>query len=292
VTRTYEHHVSVLTPSYGYGRFIGDAVTSVRLQRGIDVEHIVQDGGSKDETVQILRRVSDHGLVWSSEPDRGQSDALNRALAKAKGDLVGWLNADEFYVPCGLSRLVQTLSGSGADVVFGDCIFVDSAGGLLRLLPGHPYNRLVLRTYGAFIASCATLFRRSVLDATPWNPNVERVLDWDLYLRLAEEGARFAYLPYPVGAFRVHPARITAASREHHATSYQTVARLHNLSGNLGAKWMGRIMHMALKGASGGYMRQLKAGRLRGTDMRWFSGHGEEGISLLLRLCYGSDQER
>jgi glycosyltransferase involved in cell wall biosynthesis len=108
--------VSVLTPSYGYGRFIGDALESVKRQDGVSVEHIVQDAGSEDETIDILRGYGER-LRWRSEPDRGQSDALNKALQLARGRWVAWLNADEFYFPGALQALVAIGDKTKADVV-------------------------------------------------------------------------------------------------------------------------------------------------------------------------------
>src|ERR687897_245118 len=98
--------VSVLTPSYGYGRFIADSIESGICQDGLRLQHIVQDGGSEDETLDVLRSFGDQ-VLWTSEPDQGQSDALNRALAKATGRWVAWLNADEFYLPSGLASLIH-----------------------------------------------------------------------------------------------------------------------------------------------------------------------------------------
>ncbi len=90
--------VSVLTPSLNYGRFVEDALLSVLNQRDISVDHIVQDGGSSDETLEVLSRF-DRTIDWSSEPDGGQSQALNHALRRASGRWITWLNADEFYLP-------------------------------------------------------------------------------------------------------------------------------------------------------------------------------------------------
>src|SRR5687768_16684453 len=126
--------VSILTPSYGYGRFISDAIESVLRQDRLTVEHIVQDGGSDDETVEVLKRFDDR-IVWASEPDAGQSDALNKALARATGTWIAWLNADEFYLPCSLATLLEHGERTASDVVYGDCLFVDVQGRIERLLP-------------------------------------------------------------------------------------------------------------------------------------------------------------
>jgi glycosyltransferase involved in cell wall biosynthesis len=284
--------VSVLTPSFGYGRFIKDAILSVQLQEGISVEHIVQDGGSTDETLAVLQEFD--GIVnWRSEPDRGQSDALNRALARGRGQWVAWLNADEFYLPEGLATLVNKGNETGADVVYGDAAFVDADGRFLRLLPQHGPNRLTLRWYGPYVPSCAVLIRRSVLGQAPWDSDLKRIMDWDLYLRLDAQGAAFLHVPYPVGAFRVHQDQVTAQPRtvwESQGDSF----RLHGVGTPVMRKLIlrhaGRAMHRLQKLISGAYRRQARARSLKGTDLRWFRqpDHRAPGDSWsrLLRSCY------
>lgn len=284
--------VSVLTPSFGYGRFIRDAIVSVQLQTGVSVEHIVQDGGSTDETLAVLQEF-DGVVKWRSEPDDGQSDALNRALRRGTGEWVGWLNADEFYLPGALSTLVAKGNESGVDVVYGDAVFVDAEGRFLRLLPAHGPNRLTLRWYGPYVESCAAIVRRSALDEAPWNPKLRRIMDWDLYLRLEQQGATFLYVPYPVGAFRVHKDRVTAQPRsvwESHSETFRGYGIGTPAMRKLVLRHAGRALHRAQKMLSGSYSRQARARELKGTDFRWFSddrsADPKEAWSRLLRSCY------
>jgi glycosyltransferase involved in cell wall biosynthesis len=281
-----EPDVTVLTPSYGYGRFIGDAIESVDQQDGLSNEHIVQDAGSTDETIEILHNCGER-VRWRSEPDRGQSDALNKALKLARGRWVAWLNADEFYLPEALHALVAAGEASGADVVFGDSAFVDADGGLIRLDPQHGYSRFLLRHYGVYIQSCSTVFRRSILGQDPWDPEIRRVMDWDLYLRLDALGARFVHVSYPVAGFRLHDAQITAQPKEHFASDRQTVRSRYQIPGRR-LKKPARLMHASYKLGCGAYRRQLRASRMRGTDLRWMRPEvGPEGFFRLLRICYG-----
>lgn len=201
--------LSVLVPSFGYGRFIGDALRSVLDQDGLAAEVIVHDAGSTDETLDVLRSFSD-GVRWVSQPDDGQSDALNHALDEAQGRWVAWLNADEFYLPGGLKRLMTVGDEQNADVVYGDGVVVDETGRFSRLTPQHPFSPTVLRWYGGFLQSSSSIFRRSTLGSTPWDPKLTLVMDWDLYLRLHRQGAAYRYVKYPVGAFRLHSAQVTA----------------------------------------------------------------------------------
>lgn len=279
--------VSVLTPSFGYGRFIGDALESVLKQSLVQTESIVQDGGSQDDTVRVLTRY-DKRIDWDTEPDTGQSDALNRALSRAGGDWIAWLNADEFYLPDAISYLVDAGTKHDADVVYGDAVFVDESGLFQRLLPQHRFNRYVLRSYGPFISSCSALFRREALGVAPWNEQCRRIMDYELYLRLLSEGRRFLHVPVPVGVFRVHDARVTAEPAEQFSEEYTIVKRQYGLTGIGGGKLSrGRIGHGVLKLIDGSYSRQRKAHHLSGKDIRWFRGpRQEQTVRSLIQSSY------
>jgi len=278
--------VSVLTPSRSYGRFIGDAVTSVAGQTDVNVEHIVQDAQSDDETTALLAAAGDR-VRWRSEPDFGQSDALNRALTRARGDWIAWLNADEFYLPSALSSLVAAADETGADVLYGDAVFVDEDGRLLRLLPQHGFRHSTLRMYGAFIASSTVLIRREALTVDPWDPSLRRIMDWDLYLKLARAGARFLHLARPIGAFRVHDARVTARPPSDFASEYDTVRKRYQLRRGAAALAGGKLAHAFQKAAAGAYGRQLHARGLRGEDLKWFRDpRGHAAFERLQQIAY------
>jgi glycosyltransferase involved in cell wall biosynthesis len=284
--------VSVLTPSFGYAQFIGDAIESVAGQDGVTVEHIVQDGGSDDGTIDVLRRNAH--VRWRSEPDEGQSDALNRALRLARGRWVAWLNADEFYLPDGLRRLVELGERTDADLVYGDTVFVDGEGRLVRLLPQHRFAPFVLRSYGPFIGTVSMIVRRTRLGADPIDPTMKRMMDWDLFLRLTRDGARFSYAPEPVGAFRVHDERVTATERRGWFQRLnmgdgfgREYLLLRERYGALRLRRVGHLLHGAEKLAAGSYARQVRARRFRGEDLRWFAS--ADALSSWRRMheaCY------
>jgi len=283
-----EPDLSVLTPSYGYGRYIRNAVDSVVASGSLRVEHIIQDACSEDETKEVLiqaERRLNHPLKWSMEPDTGQSDALNKALSKAKGKWIGWLNADEFYLPHGLEELVSVGEKTGADVVYGDAVFVDGDGHLIRLKPQHPFNQFVLKNYGVFISTCATIFRRSALWPQPWDTHLQLLMDHDLYMKLAHRSARFLYVPYPVASFRVHPDRVSAQTGGF-GPDYAIVEGRHGRGGlfSKGAAW---ALHAAYKAASGGYKRQSRAKAFEGAPMTWIDSpdHAEQ-VRRFLHRCY------
>jgi glycosyltransferase involved in cell wall biosynthesis len=277
--------VSVLTPSLGYGRFIEDNIVSVRRQEELSIQHVVQDGGSTDGTIDVLRRHSEE-LEWVSEPDAGQSDALNKAFARSTGRWVAWLNADEFYLPRGLTTLAGHGDRTGADVVYGDNVFVDAEGRLVRLLPQHPFSQTILRLYGCFISSSSTIFRRSALPNTPWDLETRMIMDWELFLNLASRGARFSHVRYPVGAFRRHREQVTARPSSEFRDEYARVFERYGIEEH--RRW-GRWLHGAAKAGSRAYRRQRLAEPFRGRDMRWFMNEdGRASFDALLSACYGA----
>ena len=284
--------ISVLTPSYQYGRFIEDAIQSVLGQVGPSIQLVVQDGGSSDQTLEILSRYEDR-IDWASEPDRGQSEALNRALSRATGRWIAWLNADEFYLPGGLAHLVRIGERSGADVVYGECVIVDEKGRLLRLLPEHRFSARILKEYGCFIASTSTIFRRSALGEAPWDERITRIMDWDLFMKLVSRGAVFVFTPHPISAFRVHGEQVTAAPHHHFDEENAIVTARHGRPPDAVKRWrasrVGRWMHPLYKLLDGAHLREWRARSLRGTDLRWFRPEtGERSVHRLLQTCYGS----
>jgi glycosyltransferase involved in cell wall biosynthesis len=286
--------VSILTASLNYGRFIGDAILSVLGQTDVSVQHVVQDGASVDETVEVLTRFGER-VDWSSSSDAGQSDALNQALSRATGRWIAWLNADEFYLPRGLASLVETGEQSGADVIYGDSVFVDQAGRMERLLAPYRFSPRVLKTYGPFISSCSVIIRRSALGEGPWDVGIHRVMDWDLYMRLLQSGANFLHTLYPAGAFRLHPAQVTATSWEHWEQEDELVGIRHGRSTDSSERWKsfkrGRVLHRGHKLLGGSYLREIRARAFRGRDLCWFHSDSAQATFVeFLERCYRRSQ--
>ncbi|HYZ13519.1 MAG TPA: glycosyltransferase family 2 protein [Actinomycetota bacterium] len=288
--------ITVLTPSRNYAAYIEDAILSVQGQKGLSVQHVVQDGGSTDGTPAVLSRHTAY-VEWVSEPDKGQSDALNNALAKASGPWVGWLNADEFYLPDALAKLVAVGERTGADVVYGDCVVVDEVGAVSRLLAHYPFSPVVLRNYGPCLSSCSAIFRRSALGKDPWDADIRRVMDWDLYLKLLAAGATFRHVAYPVGAFRIHANQVTAAPWQTWRDEDEVMAARHGRPISLEQRWKAytrwRRLHQAHKLLSGAYGRERRARRFMGRDLRWFeSGEAHANVVQFHERAYGRSGRR
>lgn len=264
--------LSILSPSYNYGRFLTDALQSVGAQG--EVEHVVVDGGSVDDTTRLLARAGP-SVIWRSEPDRGQSDALNKALAMSTGDWIGWLNVDEFYLPGAFDALAAGLARHpDADLVHGDAVFVDGAGRLRRLVGQHRPSSRVLRWDRCYISSCAMFARRRALPERGWDVGLREVMDWDMYLEMQRRGARFAYIPRPIAAFRVHPDQVTTTPLGWDSPERELLRQRHDLPRGATARLAaraGQLEHRVLKLVGGSYIRELRVRTLVGADLRWFA---------------------
>ncbi len=177
--------ISILTPSFNQGRYIEQTIRSVRDQKCPNVEHIVIDGGSTDETVSILRKYSD--VRWLSEPDRGQADALNKGLALARGDVIGWINSDDYYESNILGDVADRFTSNSVAWAVGDITTTcfDPPVFTRRKSPPITYGGLLRNP--DLVRQPGTFFRRDLLkQAGGWDPTLNMVMDYDLWLRLSK----------------------------------------------------------------------------------------------------------
>lgn len=197
--------VSVVTPVLNQGVFIAQTVESVLGQDYPRVEYIVVDGGSTDGTLDVLRRY-DGRLRWISEPDNGQSAAINKGWRLTNGEIVAWLNADDTYLPGTIRRVVEFLEAHPeVDVAYGDCDYTDDRGRFVRRYPTRPHDyREMVRSTLNYIPQPATFIRRRVLDAEGMlDENLHYVMDFDYWLRAGRRHT-FAYLPMRLATLRLH----------------------------------------------------------------------------------------
>jgi glycosyltransferase involved in cell wall biosynthesis len=156
--------VSIVTPSYNKGTFIERTVLSVKNQTYPRVEHIVIDGGSTDGTLDILRKYSDSCLCIS-EPDKGQSDAINKGWRMARGDILGWLNADDTYMPWAVETAVKLLSENpDVAMVYGRCNIIDEHDKVTGEHFATEFDLADMLCYRVGVPQQAAFFRKRVLD--------------------------------------------------------------------------------------------------------------------------------
>lgn len=217
--------VSIVTPSLNQGRYLEATVRSVLEQDYPNVEHIVVDGGSTDETLEVLRRYED--VRWISEPDRGQAHALNKGFSLARGSVLGWLNADDVYLSGAIASAVDALRTSGAALVHGGWSQIDENGASLHEIAPIPWDyRLQLEVRNG-VAQPGTLFTREAFEAVGGiDESYRYAMDYDLWLKI---GKRFGvcHVDRVLAAYRLHPESKTVAEAEGFWPETWRAARSH-----------------------------------------------------------------
>ena len=195
--------ISIITPSLNQGRFIEECIKSVLNQNYKNFEHIIIDACSTDNTLDILGKYNH--LIWISEKDKGQSDALNKALDLASGDIIGWLNADDFYCPDALNK-VQKIFNENHNVMW----LVGNLNKKYEILNKVEPQAFVEINYKNLKSNCdilrtqATFFKKSLINETgKFDINLHMVMDYDMWLKMARISTPYNLKEY-LCTFRVH----------------------------------------------------------------------------------------
>jgi glycosyltransferase involved in cell wall biosynthesis len=197
--------VSIVTPSYNQGRFIRETIESVLTQDYPNIEYWVIDGGSTDATVSILREYeSDRRFHWLSEPDRGQADAVNKGWRRAQGEILGWLNSDDTYLPGALkAQALALIAHPAVGVVYGDAIFTNPHGHPLQRYHTRPFDRRRFLHLSAIPQPSALIRHSLVMRHGGLDTQLHYALDYELFLRLMWE-TTFLYTGTLVASYRLH----------------------------------------------------------------------------------------
>jgi glycosyltransferase involved in cell wall biosynthesis len=200
--------LTVVTPSYNQAAFLERTLCSVLDQGYEDLEYLVVDGGSTDGSVRIIERYSDRLAWWTSEPDRGQTDALNKGLRRASGELVAYINSDDYSLPGAFDAATEALERSGARWVVGAARYVDEEGRITEVwrpeVPRSSRHRWVLEPVGW--PQAATFWRRDVFDEFGFfREDMHYVFDTEFGLRLAMNGVLPEVVDRELAVRVVHP---------------------------------------------------------------------------------------
>jgi len=239
--------LSIVTPSLNQLPFLRETATSVLSQTGpFDLEWIVTDGGSTDGTADWLQSQSDPRLAWTSAPDRGQSDAINKGLARAAGDVVAWLNADDLYEPGALAAVAEAFAAHpAAQWLVGRYTVIDAAGRPIRgRVVRYKERRLARYTYGRLlrenvVPQMATFWRRDFGQSVgPLDESLHWTMDYDLWLRMGQV-ADPLLLDRLLAKFRLHATSKSGAfDRRQFDEQYAVACRYFDQ----GDGW-GRLVH-------------------------------------------------
>ncbi|MGD0038139.1 MAG: glycosyltransferase family 2 protein [Bacteroidota bacterium] len=223
--------ITVITPSFNQGKFIERTIKSVLSQNYPHLEYIIVDGGSTDETLDILRKYEKH-LRWISEQDTGQSSAINKGFRMATGEIVAWLNSDDTYLPNALKTVGHYFAGHpNAMMVYGEGYIIDENDKRQRRFPftEPKFDLWKLIYYSDYILQQSTFFRRSIFDSIEMlSESLHYTMDWDLFIRI---GKRFPvdYIPEYLGNIREHREAKTSTGGHKRFKEIKYIIRHHGV---------------------------------------------------------------
>lgn len=215
--------VSIITPSYNKGMYIEETILSVKNQTYPNIEHIVIDGRSTDATLAILKKYSEN-LVWFSEPDTGQSDAINKGWKLAKGDIIAYLNADDTYLPNSVEMAVNYfLDHPETGMIYGDGILSDENGKFLSNFTAGEFNLKNLIFCKDNILQPAVFLRKSVFETVgDIDVNLHLAMDLDYWIRT---GICFTvnYIPQPFAVAKIYRDTKSSAQMHKYVGEYERI---------------------------------------------------------------------
>ncbi len=197
--------VTIVTPSYNQADYLEETIRSVLAQSYPRLEYLIVDGGSIDGSVEIIQKYAHRLAWWVSEPDQGQTDAINKGFARAQGDILAWLNSDDTYQPQAVAEAVGYLQAHPeAGMVYGDANLVNTVGQVIGRFPARQTDYHRLRRGYVHIPQQAAFFRASLWRRVgPLDPTFFFAMDYDLWVRLARVSA-LHYVPRLWANFRLH----------------------------------------------------------------------------------------
>ena len=236
MTQTGLPLVSIVTPSYNQGGFLDETMRSVLEQDYPNIEYLVVDGGSTDDSLEIIQRYVGRLAWWVYEPDRGQTDAINKGFARARGEILAWLNSDDTYQPHAISEAASFLrEHPEVGMVYGDANLVDEAGAIIGKFPARQTDYRRLRRGYVHIPQQAAFFRADLWrQVGPLDPTFYFAMDYDLWVRLARL-APLHYHPRLWANFRLHGGGKTSLSDDR---CWPEMLRVHRREGGSWFSWL------------------------------------------------------
>lgn len=261
----HQPHLSIITPSFNQAKFLRKTIESVLSQEGVDLEYIIIDGGSTDGSLEIIQEYQDRLAYWESIPDKGQTDAINKGFARARGKYLAWLNSDDVYHTGAAAEAVGYLEGHpDVGLVYGDCTFIDADGRRIGRFPAAQTDYQRLRRGYVHIPQQAAFFRGDLWEKVgPLDPSFYFAMDYDLWVRLAKE-APLVYLPGHIWAsFRLHGEAKTIAAD---ARCWPEMLRVHYREGG---HWLSPIVFKYI-------LRRVAAPIINWRRQRMFRRHDKD----------------
>lgn len=198
--------VSIVTPSFNQGKFIEETIKSILNQTYKNIEYIIIDGGSTDDTLSVVNKYRNQIDIIIHEKDKGQTDALNKGFRLAKGELVGWINSDDILYPDCVEKIVELYGEQPEGAIFysSQSNFINERGKIIKLKILEIPNRRYLLNQNYSIIQQGSFYSSTIVRKCNYlNDKLNYCMDLDLWLRLLEYGSIHSYKTKPLAAFRV-----------------------------------------------------------------------------------------
>jgi len=206
--------ISIITPSYNQGQYLEETIRSVLLQGYPNYEYIVIDGGSSDDSLSILKKYSQFITKWTSEPDKGQSDAINKGFKLAKGEIVAWINSDDLYAQEAFSLIaLHFAQNPNISMIYGDCEFIDEFGEKLSLCRSREFDIQKL-VEDCYIPQPSVFFKETIFESLGYlDESLHYAMDYEYWIRI---GLHFnmQYIPFTIAKFRLHSESKTISKND------------------------------------------------------------------------------
>jgi glycosyltransferase involved in cell wall biosynthesis len=262
--------LTIITPSFNQGQWLEQTIISVLEQSWDDLEYMVIDGGSQDGSVEIIRRYEKYLAYWVSEPDNGQTDAINKGMKRATGEIVAYLNSDDRYTPGTLTFISNCFGQSGElDFLYGDTEFIDGSGKKLGVHKEIRFDYLMgcFFGFGPIMPQPSTFWRRKIFDEVGYfDASYHYNMDGEFFAR-AVAGRKVRHVDRVLSQTRLHSLsktvqNINSPSKQHHDEHLREVMRSYKSLGisrfisfpySRPLRWIYRLKRIGLRLLCGHY---------------------------------------
>src|SRR5262245_50801046 len=267
--------ITVITPSFNQAAYLEQTISSVLDQGYPNLEYIIIDGGSTDDSVEVIRKFEDRIAYWVSEKDRGQAHAINKGMERATGDIIAYLNSDDYYLEGSLARVAEHFSRHPAvDLVHGRCRVVDERGLKIDERTGSitRYEEIldlwdVWWNRRNFVQPEVFWTRRIADKIGPFREDLFWVMDYDYWLRILQAVGRVSFIDAELAAFRLQPHQ-KSMQRERSAEELLGVVRPYIFSDDAGVRWIKRNELQGKWIFQTGFLREVELS-LQRSEERW-----------------------
>ena len=237
----FKMKITVVTPSYNQGKYIKRTIESVLTQEVNDLEYIVMDGGSTDETISILKEYGDK-IIWKSEKDKGQTDAVNKGIREAHGEIIGWLNSDDIYYPGAIKKVMQIFEEKpDVNVVYGNANHIREDDSFIEEYYTEDFDYERLKDI-CFICQPSLFFRKKLVEKYGYlDDSLQYCMDYDYWLRLGK-GERFYRLNELIAGSRLYEDNKTLGARR--KVHEEMLAMQEKNLGKASEKWIYNLAHV------------------------------------------------